>query len=167
MHIQARYNSNGGSIMLFVREDIPARLIASETPLVEVLYVEVKLRKQKCLISCSCNLNKSIICQHMEVFAKNMVLYSLTYENFVLLGDFNADIEDSALKDFCNLYSLTSLISRATSWKNFSKSTCSDLILTKRAKFFQNTNIIETVLSDIHIIVITIFRNLNQTLRRL
>ena len=139
MHIQARYNSNGGSIMLFVREDIPARLIASETPLVKVLYVEVKLRKQKCLISCSCNLNKSIICQHMEVFAKNMVFYSSSYENFVFLGDLNEEIEDSALKDFCNLYFLTSLISRATCWKNFSKSTCTDLILTKRPNFFKTS----------------------------
>ena len=38
-------NSNGGGIMLFVREDIPAKLIASETLPVEGLYVEVKLRK--------------------------------------------------------------------------------------------------------------------------
>ena len=37
---------NGGGVMLFVREDIPAKLIASETPPVEGLYVEVKLRKQ-------------------------------------------------------------------------------------------------------------------------
>ena len=153
--------------MLFIREDIPARLIASETPLVEGLYVEVKLRKQKCLISCSCNLNKSIICQHMEVFAKNMVFYSSTYENFVFLGDFNEEIEDSALKDFCSLYFLTSLISRATCWKNFSKSTCTDLILTKRPIFFQNINVIETGLFDFHIMVVTIFVNLNQTLRRL
>ena len=32
-------NSNGGGIMLFVRDDIPAKLIASETPPVEGLYV--------------------------------------------------------------------------------------------------------------------------------
>ena len=39
-------NSNGGGIMIFVREDIPAKLIASETPPVKGLYVEVSLRKQ-------------------------------------------------------------------------------------------------------------------------
>ena len=38
--------------MLFVKEDIPAKLIAPETTPVEALYVEVKLRKQKWLISC-------------------------------------------------------------------------------------------------------------------
>ena len=95
-------NINGGGIMLFVRKDIPAKLIASETPPVEGLYVEVKLRKKKWLISCSCNPNKSMICQHMEQLAKSMDLYSTTYENFIFLGDFNADMEHSALKDFCN-----------------------------------------------------------------
>ena len=39
-------NSNGGDTMLFVREDIPAKLITSEAPPVEGLYAEVKLRKQ-------------------------------------------------------------------------------------------------------------------------
>ena len=52
-------NINGAGITLFVREDIPAKLIASETLPVEVLDVEVKLRKQKWLISCSYNPNKS------------------------------------------------------------------------------------------------------------
>ena len=95
-------NSNGGGIMLFVREDIPAKLIASETSPVEGLYVEVKVRNQTWLISCSYNPNKSI-CQHVEALAKNMDLYSTTYENFVFLGGFNADMAHSALRDFCNL----------------------------------------------------------------
>ena len=77
------HNSNGGDIMLFVWEDIPAKRISSETPPVEGLYVEVKLRKQTWLISCSYNPNKSMISQHTEALAKNMDLYSSTYENFI------------------------------------------------------------------------------------
>ena len=50
----------------------------------------------------------------MEALAKNMDLYSSTYENFLFLGDFNAGMEHSVLKDFCNLHSLTSLINRPT-----------------------------------------------------
>ena len=88
--------------MLFVRQDIPAKLIVSETPPVEGLYVEVKLKKQKWLISCSYNPNKSRIRQHMEALAKNMDLYFSTYEKFIFLGDFNAGIEHLALKDFCS-----------------------------------------------------------------
>ena len=58
-------NSNGGGIMLFVRQNIPAKLIASEIPPIEGLYVEVKQRKKQWLISCSYNPNKSMISQRM------------------------------------------------------------------------------------------------------
>ena len=87
-----------------------------------------------------------------------MDLYSLTYENFIFLGGFNAGMEHSALKDFSNLYFLTSLFNRPTCWKNPSKPTCIDLILTNRPKFFQNTNVIETGLSDFHKMVVTIMK---------
>ena len=76
-------NSNGGVIMLFLREDIPAKLRASKTHPVEGLYVAVKLRKQKWLITCPYNPNKFMICQHMETLAKNLDMHSSTYENFI------------------------------------------------------------------------------------
>ena len=60
--------------MLFVWEDIPAKLIASETLPIEGPYVEVKLRKQKWLISCFYNPNKFMICQHMEVSQRGLLL---------------------------------------------------------------------------------------------
>ena len=65
-------NSNGGSIMLFVRQDIPTKVIASEMPLIEGLYVEVKQRKKQWLISCSYNSNKSMISQRMAALGKDM-----------------------------------------------------------------------------------------------
>ena len=94
--------------------------------------------------------NKSMIVQHMDTLAKNMDLNSLTYENFNFLDDFNAGMKHSALKDFCNLYSLTGLINRRTCWKNPSKPTCIGLILKNLPNFFQNTNVIQTGLSDFH-----------------
>ena len=130
------HNSNCGDIVLLVREDIPAKLIVSETPPVEGIYVEVKLRKQKWLTNCSYNPYKSRISQHMEALAKNMDLYVFTYENFIFLSDFNAGMEHLVLKDFCNLYSLINLINSPTCWKSPSKPTCIDLILTSCPKFF-------------------------------
>ena len=49
-----------------------------------------------------------MIRQRMEALGKNMDLYTSAYENFNFLGDFNAGMEHSALKDFFNLHSLTS-----------------------------------------------------------
>ena len=40
-------NSNGGSIVLFVREDIPAKLIFYEISPIGEFYVEINSRKQK------------------------------------------------------------------------------------------------------------------------
>ena len=65
-------SSNKGGIMLFVREDMPAKLMASETPPIEGLYVEINLGKQKWFIRCSFNPNKSMISQHMEALGKNV-----------------------------------------------------------------------------------------------
>ena len=67
-------------------------------------------------------------------------------------------MEHWALKDFWNLYSLTSLIKKYTCWKNPPKPTCIDLILTNLPKFFQNINVIKTGLSDFHKMVITMMK---------
>ena len=150
-------NSNTRVIMLFVQEDAPYKLIVSETPSVQGLYVEVRLRKQRWFMSCSYNPNKSVS-QHVEALAKNMDLYSSTYENFILLSDFNAGMEHSTLKDFSNLYSLTSLFSKITCRKNPSKSTCINFILQNCPRIFQNTNAIEPGLSDFHKIMVTILK---------
>ena len=145
---------HSGSIAIVMVEVL---WLASETSPVEGLCVDVKLRKQQWLMSCSYNPNiKSMISQHMEALVKIMDLYSSTYENSIFLADFNAGMEHSTLNDFCNLYSLTNLINKPTCWKNPAKPTCIDLIPTNRPKFFQSTNVIETGLFDIHKMVVTI-----------
>ena len=89
--------------------------------MIEGLCVAVKLRKQNWLISSPYSPHKSMIGQHIEALDKNMDLYTSTYENFNFLGDFNAGMQHSALKDFFNLHSLTSLINKPTCWKNQSQ----------------------------------------------
>ena len=107
-------NSKGGSIVLFVREDIPAKLIFTEISPIEGFYVEINLRKQKWLICCSYNPNKHNISKHIEALSKSIDLFSSNYENILLMGNFNAGLDNAVLKDFCNVYNLTSLINKAT-----------------------------------------------------
>ena len=66
-------------IMLFVREDIPAKLIFTEVSPIEGFYVEINLREQKWLICCSYNPNKHNTSKHIEVLSKSILL----------MGDFN------------------------------------------------------------------------------
>ena len=46
-------NKNGGGIMLYVREDIPARLISVEKSPIEAMFIEINLRNRKWLFCCS------------------------------------------------------------------------------------------------------------------
>ena len=151
-------NSNEGGIMLFVRGDIPAKLIFTEVSLIEGFYVETSLRKQKWLICCSCNPDKHNISKHIKGLSKSIDLFSSNYENVLLMGDFNAGLDNAVLKDFCNLYNLTNLINKATCYKNPNNPSCIDLLLTNFPKYFQNSCVIETGLSDFHKMVVTVMK---------
>ena len=61
---------------------------------------------------------------------KNADLYLTKYDQFLFLGDFNAGVEDSSVKNICSSYNLTGMINRPTSFKNLEKPSCVDVILT-------------------------------------
>ena len=54
--------------MLYVREDIPSKLIAFEDQPIESLFIELKLQNTKILINCSCNPHKSDIKKTFDSF---------------------------------------------------------------------------------------------------
>ena len=67
-------------------------------------------------------------------------------------------MEHVALKYFCNLYPLTSLINKPICWKNPSKASFVDLILKDRPKYFQDSTTIETRQSNFNEILVTILK---------
>ena len=106
--------------------------------------------KKKWLINCSYNPHKSNIGIHLNVLTKTLDTYYGKYENAVFLGDFNAEIEETTMKSFCESCNLTNLIKQPTCFKNPEKPSCIDLILTNRSKSFQTTCVIETGCSNFH-----------------
>ena len=69
-------NINGGGIMLYVREDIPTKLLSHDFPGVESFFVEINLHKKKWLINCSYNPHKSNINRLNIISRSNMkILY--------------------------------------------------------------------------------------------
>ena len=84
--------------------------------------------------------------------------YSSKYDNFILLGDFNSEPTESAVRDFCEIYSCKNLIKDNTCFKNPSKPSCIDLIITNRPKSFQNSVTVETGLSDFHKMTLTVMK---------
>ena len=145
-------NSQGGGIILYVREDIPSKLVAIETSPTEGFSVEINLRKKNWLLCCSYNPNKNNIQFHLENLTKSLALYSSNYENLIILGDFNVSIDNSYMAGYCNTYDLRSLIMEPTCYKN------PDLILTNHPLSFQNSCVLDTGLSDFHKMKVTIMK---------
>ena len=77
------------------------------------------------------------------------------FDNIILLGDFNAEVTEDAMTEFCGLFNLKSLIKVPTCYKNLDNLSCIDLILTNRFNSFQNSIAIESGLLDFHKLTVT------------
>ena len=74
------------------------------------------------------------------------------------MSDFNADMENINLKNFCDLYNFKNLIKEATCFKTPVNPICIDLKLTNSYRSFQNSCAIETGLSNFHRMVVTFMK---------
>ena len=72
------------------------------------------------------------------------------YDNFLILGDFNSEMSEDAMRDFSETYNLSNLIKERICFKNPCNPSLIDLILTNRPRSFQDSQVIEIGLSDHH-----------------
>ena len=129
-------NEKGGGILLYIRDDIPSKLIESKM-IIEGLFAEINLRKKKWLLCCSYNPKKSLISNHLKEIGNNLDLFSSKYDNCLLLGDFNAEPNEPAISDYCEIYFVKNIIKEKTCFKNPENPTCVHLILTNRPRSFK------------------------------
>ena len=151
-------NAKGGGILMYVRDDIQCKLIPMHDSTIEGFFIELKLRKKKWLLCCSYNPHRRFISNHLIDIGKNLDLLSTNYDNILLLGDFNAEVENNFLKEFCDLYGIKSLIKIPTCYKIPANPTCIDLILTNSNQSFQNPCTIKTGLPDFYKMVVTVLK---------
>ena len=154
-------NDKGGGIMLFVKDNLITFPVSgfcfSEKK--QIFCLELNLRKQIWLIFCCYNPHKHLIKDHLLQIKNAIDFYSKSYENIILIGDFNVEISDSHMDSFCAIYHLKSLIKEPTCYKNPEKPTCIDLILTNSPRQFQATLTLETGLSDFHKMTVAAFKS--------
>ena len=150
--------SGGGGILLYIREDT-SKLLPIERDLTEAFFVEINLHNEKkWLISCSYNPKRASFANHLSALSKCTDIYSSKYDNLIFLGDFNAEVEDADIKNFCSSYNLTSKVNMATCYENPDKPTFIELILTNSPGSFQNSCVVETGLSDFYKMVVTVMK---------
>ena len=132
-------------------EDILSNLLKIEIKSIEGFYVEINLNNDKCLINCSYSPHKNMIGNYLCALSEKLDIYFSIYNNFIILGDFNTEMEEQQIKAFCDNCGLKSLIRQPTG-----NSTFIDLILTNAPQKFQNTCVLETGLSEFHFHLMTV-----------
>ena len=151
---------NGGGILLYVRDDIPSRLLTDYKikDNLELLFVEVNIRKKKLLLGCSYNPHKNNISNHLHHLNKGLDVYLKRFDNILIMADLNSEVSENCLNGFCNVNSLKTLNRGPTCFKDPNNPSCIDLFVTNRQQCFQQICAIETGISDFHKMVVTVMK---------
>ena len=139
-------SSNGGGILLYVRDDIPSQLLTDYKMknILELFFVEVNIRK-KWLLDCFYNPHKSNISNHLHHLIKGLDIYLKSYDNILIMGDLNSEVSENCLNGFCNDNSLKTLNRGPTCFKNSNNPSCIDLFLTNRNNVFNKHALLKRV----------------------
>ena len=150
-------NCHGGGILFFLRDDLPCRELKSLTN-IEGTFIELTIRKSKWLIMGGYNPHKENISSFLGHVSKELDKLLPCYENLLLLGDFNSEMSEKPMEEFCGMYNLENLIKGPTCYKNASNPSSIDVMLTNKKASFQNSMTLETGLSDHHKMTITVLK---------
>ena len=142
--------------MLYVREDIRSNLLKFKS-LPIGFYAELKLRNDNCLTNCFYNPNRNAIGNHQEALSDFFIDFFFFFD-FIILRDFNVGVEEPHMKTYCESYSLQNSIKQPKFYKNPSRPTCIDLILTNVLRSFQSTSVIETGFSDFRFMTLAVMK---------
>ena len=138
-HVPLRFdrNSNAGGILLYFRDHIPCKNVTLNfMPILEAIVVEINLKKRKWLLIGSYNPHKDMIQNHLNNIGKQLNDLCLKYDNFILIGDFNSEMHEDAMKVFCTTYNFKNLVKEPACFKNADNPNCIDLILTNKPLYF-------------------------------
>ena len=80
------------------------------------------------------------------------------YENLLALGDWNSEMTEESMENFCEMYNLENLIKEPTCFKSTENPSSIDVILTNKKLSFQHSMTIETGLSDFHKMTVTVMK---------
>ena len=163
-------NKNGGGIMIYVREDIPSKVLRNHDfpdvsfnhndnkgP-IEGIFLEINLKKSKWLLFGSYHRPKQCDEYYFQKVTHAMDFYAKSYDKFLLAGDFNIEEHQEPLISFLKQHNSKNLVKGKTCYKSVENPSCIDLFITNRPNSFQNTNIVNVGCSDFHKMTITVMK---------
>ena len=130
-------NRNGGGVIIYVREDIPSKILEKhKLPQdVEGMFVELNFRKIKWLLFGTYHPPSQNDQYYFEALDKALDCYS-SYDRIVLIGDFNSEDHETCMETFLYQHNLTNIVKEGTCFKNSSKPSIIDLFLTNNSSYF-------------------------------
>ena len=94
----------------------------------------------------------------MNELGKVLDIYLHKYDLILLIGDFNSEISEKSMHDFCNVYNLESLSNTSTCFKKPENPSSIDLLLTNSKNNFDEAVVLESGLSDFHKLVVSVLK---------
>ena len=90
-------SSNGGVILLYVRDEIPSRLITDYKIKddVEFFFVKLTFRKRSGYSAALCNPNKINIFNDLHHLNKGLYVYMKSYGNILIMGELNSEVREN------------------------------------------------------------------------
>ena len=151
---------NGGGTMIYVREDIPSKELTRHTfkEDIEGIFIELNFKKYKILVLGTYRPPNSDKLEYFDSISKSLDLYLTKYEKFVLLGDFNVNVNntDPIFTEFIEKYGAKNIVKNPTCFKSLENPSIIDLIITNNSKSFWNTKTMRNSISDFHALVLTV-----------
>ena len=108
-------NRNGDGIMIYIRDDIPSKLLTKHVfpDNIKGLFVELNFRKSRWLIMGAYHPPSQSDSYFFEHLDKALDVYS-NYEKVLLTGDFNSEITEHCMDSFLYQHVMTSLVKEKT-----------------------------------------------------
>ena len=124
----------------------------------EGIFLELNLRKVKWLLFGGYNHKKSNIIFFLKELGPLLDHYMAKFDHLLILGDFNSEITEDDMSEFCDIYHLKNLINEPTCYKNIHNPSNIDVMLTNKSRNFQHSQTIVTGLSDFHKMTLTVLK---------
>ena len=158
--IRLDLTDRSGGLLLYFRNHLTLQHLTKHSLAsdIQVITVNLDMRLRKWLLIFIYRNPEQNLIYFLDSLTKIIYYYSLDFENFIIIGDFNEDISNSNMNFFLSVHSLKSLISSPTCFKS-ADGRCIDLILTNKPNLLFNTGTCETGISDYHHVIFTVFRS--------
>ena len=87
------------------------------------------------------------------------MIFMIKYDHILLIGDFNSEISERSMHDFCNVYNLESLSNTPICFKNPENPSYINLLLKNSKSNFNEALVLESGLSDFHKLVVPVLKS--------